>query len=125
MVSHVEQQLAENYNTLVISEIRDYYNLPISSFDYVGGLLGVFVPLFIRPRLQEPMFVYNVKTIPVPYHINIEMVHETESEDVYTQIIPDTEMVAMRMDTNINIDQSELKHCIKFSIMYFCEQTFF
>ena len=24
------------------------------------------------------MFVYNVKTIPVPYHINIEMVDETE-----------------------------------------------
>ena len=70
------------------------------------------------------MFVYNVKTIPVPYHINIEMVHENESEDANTQIIPDTEMVAMVRDTNINIDQSELKQCIKFSMMYFCEQTF-
>ena len=38
--------------------------------------------------------------------------------------IPDTEMVAMNRDTYINADQSELKQCIKFSVMYFCEQTF-
>ena len=126
MSTHVEQQLAENYNTyeLIIREVHDYYNLPVSSFDYVNGLLGVFVPLFIKPRLQEPMFVYNVRTIPVPYHINTEMLDETENEDAYTQIIPDTEMVAMHRDTYINVDQSELKQCIKFSIMYFCEQTF-
>ena len=30
-------------------------------------------------------------------------------------IIPDTEMVAMNRDTYINVDQSELKQCIKFS----------
>ena len=107
----------------MITEVHDYYNLPVSSFDYVDGLLGVFVPLFIRPRLQEPMFVYYVKTIPVPYHINIEMVDENESEDAFTQIIPDTEMVAVSRDTYINVDQSELKQCIKFSIMYLWKYT--
>ena len=126
MIEHVKQQLAEKYTNyeLVITEVHDYYNLPISSFDYVDGILGVFVPLFIRPNLQEPMYVYNVKTIPVPYHINSEMIDEMESEKAYTQIIPDTEMVAMNRDTYINVDQSELKQCIKFSVMYFCEQTF-
>ena len=126
MIEHAKQQLAEKYTNyeLVITKVHDYYNLPLSSFDYVDGILGVFVPLFIRPNLQEPMYVYNVKTIPVPYHINSEMVDETESEKVYTQIIPDTDMVAMNRDTYINVDQSELKQCIKFSVMYFCEQTF-
>ena len=52
------------------------------------------------------------------------MIDATESEKAYTQIIPDTEMVAMNRDTYINVDHSELKQCIKFSIMYFCEQTF-
>ena len=33
-------------------------------------------------------------------------------------------MVAMKRDTYINVDQSELKQCIKFSVMYFCEQTY-
>ena len=126
MIEYVKQQLAEKYTNyeLVITEIHDYYNIPVSSFDYVDGILGVFVSLFIRPNLQEPMHVFNVKTIPVPYHINSEMVDETENENANTQIIPDTEMVAMNRDTYINVDQSELKQCIKFSVMYFCEQTF-
>ena len=106
------------------SALRRMIEHPVSSFDYVDGILGVFVPLFIRPNLQEPMYVYNVKTIPVPYHINSEMVDETESEKAYTQIIPDTEMVAMNRDIYINVDHSELKQCITFSLMYFCEQTF-
>ena len=126
LIEHVRQQLAEKYSNyeLVITEVHDYYNIPLSSFDYMDGLLGVFVPLFIRPSLQEPMYIYNVRTIPVPYHINAAMVDETENENAYTHIIPDTEMVAMNRDTYINVDQSELKQCIKFSVMYFCEQTF-
>ena len=126
LIEHVRKQLAEKYSNyeLVITEVHDYYNIPVSSFDYMDGILGVFVPLFIRPSLQEPMYIYNVRTIPVPYHINVDMVDETENENAYTHIIPDTEMVAMNRDTYINVDQSELKQCIKFSVMYFCEQTF-
>ena len=110
MIEHVKQQLAEKYANyeLVITEVHDHYNIPVSSFNYVDGILGVFVPLFIRPNLQEPMYVYNVKTIPVPYHIS------SENENAYTQIIPDTETVAMNRDTYINVDQSELKQCISF-----------
>ena len=126
LIEHVRQQLAEKYSNyeLVITEVHDYYNIPFSSFDYMDGILVVFVPLFIRPSLQEPMYIYNVRTIPVPYHINTDMIDEAENENAYTHIIPDTEMVAMNRDTYINVDQSELKQCIKFSVMYFCEQTF-
>ena len=60
LIQHVRQQLAEKYSNyeLVITEVHDYYNIPVSSFDYVDGILGVFVPLFIRPSLQEPMYIY-------------------------------------------------------------------
>ena len=59
MIEHVKQQLAEKYTNyeLVITEVHDYHNILVSSFDYVDGILGVFVPLFIRPNLQEPMYV--------------------------------------------------------------------
>ena len=45
MIAHVKHQLAEKYTNyeLVITEAHDYYNLPVSSFDYVDGILGVFV----------------------------------------------------------------------------------
>ena len=60
LIEHVRQQLAEKYSNyeLVITEVHDYYNIPVSSFDYMDGILGVFVPLFVRPSLQEPMCIY-------------------------------------------------------------------
>ena len=53
MIEHVRQQLAEKYSNyeLVITEVHDYYNIPVISFDYIDGILGVFVSLFIRPSL--------------------------------------------------------------------------
>ena len=35
MIEHVKRQLAEKYTTyeLVITEVYDYYNIPVSSFD--------------------------------------------------------------------------------------------
>ena len=62
MIEHVRQQLAEKYSNyeLVITEVHDYYNIPVSSFDYMDGILGVFVPLFIRQSLQESMYIYVV-----------------------------------------------------------------
>ena len=44
MIEHV-QQLAEKYTNyeLVIIEVHDYYNLPVSSFDYADDILGLFV----------------------------------------------------------------------------------
>ena len=40
MIEHVKKQLAEKYTNyeLIITEIHDYYNLPVSSFDYVDGI---------------------------------------------------------------------------------------
>ena len=60
------------------------------------------------------MYVYNVRTILVPYHINSKMIDATESEKAYTQIIQDTEMVAMNRDTYINVDHSELNNVLSF-----------
>ena len=54
------------------------------------------------------MYVYNVRTIPVPYHINSEMIDEKESEKAYTQIIPDTEMVAMNRDTYMSLSRKRI-----------------
>ena len=60
LIEHVRKQLAEKYSNyeLVITEVHDYYNIPVSSFDYMDGILGVFIPLFIRPSLQEQMYIY-------------------------------------------------------------------
>ena len=126
MILHVQERLSEKYPEyqLVIDKVHEYYNLPLVSFAYKDGMLGVQIPLFIKPRLQEPLYLYDIRTIPVPLHVNKELMDEDESIDAYTQIPPTTEVLAMSSDTYINIQHRQLKQCVKISAVYFCEQLF-
>ena len=126
LLDHVKEQLSEKYPDyeLIIDEVHQYYNLPLISFDYQEGILGIQIPLSIKPRLQEPLVLFNIKSIPVPFHVNEALVDENESKYTYTQVPTTTEILAMSSDTNINLDYKELGQCIKFSILYFCEQLF-
>ena len=62
--------------------------------------------------------LFNIKSIPVPFHVNEALVDENESKYTYTQVPTTTEILAMSSDTNINLDYKELSQCIKFSILY-------
>ena len=79
------------------------------SFDYQEGILGIQIPLLIKPRLQEPLVLFNIKSIPVPFHVNEALVDESESKYTYTQVPTTTEILAMSSDTNINLDYKENK----------------
>ena len=124
LLDHVKEKLSEKYPDyeLVIDEVHQYYNLPLISFDYQEGILGIQIPLFIKPRLQEPLVLFNLKSIPVPVHE--ALVDENESKYTYTQVPTTTGILAMSSDTNINLDHKELSQCIKISILYFGEQLF-
>ena len=126
LLDHVKGQLSEKYPDyeLVIDEVHQYYNLPLISFDYQEGILGIQIPSFIKPRLEEPLVLFNIKSIPVPFHVHEALVDENESKYTYTQVPTTTEILAMSSDTNINLDHKVLSQCIKFSILYFCEQLF-
>ena len=124
LIDHVKQELVEKYPEyeLVIDQVHEYYNLPFVSFDYQEGILGIQIPLFIKLKLQEPLYLYNIRSIPVPFHINQDMIDETESEFTYTHVAPSTELLAMSSDTYINLEKNQLEQCIKFGMVYFCEQ---
>ena len=58
--------------------------------------------------------MYDITTIPVPYHMNDELIDETESKYTYTKIKPSTEILAMGRSQS---DQSELQStCTLYSI---------
>ena len=124
LIDHVKQELVEKYPEyeLVIDQVHEYYNLPFVSFDYQEEMLGIQIPLFIKLKLQEPLYLYNIRSIPVPFHINQDMIDETESEFTYTHVAPSTELLAMSSDTYINLERNQLEQCIKFGMVYFCEQ---
>ena len=68
--------------------------------------------------------MYDITTIPVPYHMNEELIDATESKYTYTKIKPTTEIIALGRSSQINLNYNDLVHCIQYNIMFFCEQMF-
>ena len=126
LITHVQQVLERDYPDyeLVVSQVHDYYNLSISTFACKDKNLVIHISFYIKPRNQEPLFLYDIRTIPVPYHMNEELIDETESKYTYTKIKPTTRILAMGSNTQINLDYDQLVHCVKYNILFFCEQMF-
>ena len=126
MVTHTKETLIMRYPEfeLVMNDIPDYYNVPIGSFAYHDGLLTIQVPLLIKPRLQEELKLYQLKTVPVPYHMNPDMVDETESTETYTWLRPTRELLAMSSDTYIGLDRKDLEECMNLGKFYYCQDLF-
>ena len=126
LIIHVQQVLEKDYPDyeLVVSQVHDYYNLPISTFACKDRTLVIHISFYIKPKNQEPLFLYDIRTIPVPYHMNEELIDESESKYTYTKIKPTTRILAMGTNTQINLDYEQLIHCVKYNILFFCEQMF-
>ncbi|MCG8430615.1 MAG: hypothetical protein MJA29_05550, partial [Candidatus Omnitrophica bacterium] len=126
LIESVKQYLLEykpGYE-LVLTEVHQYYNLPTITFAYENGVLGIQIPLFVKPKLQESLHLFHLKTIPVPYHINPDLRSENESVYTYTRLIPSANLLAMSSDTYINLSTEDLANCLKVSHVYFCERLF-
>ena len=93
---------------LVVSQVHDYYNLPVSTFACKNRTLVIHISFYIKPKNQEPLFLYDIRTIPVPYHMNEELIDETESKYTYTKLKPTTRILAMGSNTQINLDYEQL-----------------
>ena len=72
LIAHVQQVLERDYPDyeLVVSQVHDYYNLPISTFACKDNTLVIHISFYIKPKNQEPLFLYDIRTIPAPYHMN-------------------------------------------------------
>ena len=106
LIIHVKDVLDTTYPNyeLVASEVHDYYNLPFSTFGCKDNTLIIHISFYIKPINQESLYMYDIKTIPVPYHMNKELIDETESKYTYTKIKPLTEILAMERSSQINLD---------------------
>ena len=82
LIAHIQQVLERDYPDyeLVVSQVHDYYNLPISTFACKDKTLVIHISFYIKPRNQEPLFLYDSRTISVPCHMNEELIDESESK---------------------------------------------
>ena len=79
LITHVQQVLERDYPDyeLVVSQVHDYYNLPISTFACKDKTLVIHISFYIKPMNQEPLFLCDIRTIPVSYHMNEELIDES------------------------------------------------
>ena len=105
LIGHVHGVLKTEYPNyeLVVSKVPDYYNLPFPTFACQGNTLMVHISFYINPINLESLHMYENKSIPVPYHMNEELIDETESKYTYTKIKPSTEILAMGSNSQINL----------------------
>ena len=76
LITHVKNVLETTYPNyeLIVSEVHDYYNLPFSTFACKDNTLIIHISFYIKPINRESLYMYDIKTIPVPYHMNEELI---------------------------------------------------
>ena len=123
MINSVQGQMYDLYPEyeLVLTQVHEYYNLPHTKFSYFNGTLLLKIPMFLKLKSQEPLYLFDLTSVPVPYHMNPQLIDEHESKDVYTWIKPEQELLAMSSNSYISLDKKNLASCIKISNNYFCE----
>ena len=126
MIVSVKSELLTNYPgyELVTDSVDEVYDLPVHKYERMHGMLIVYVPLYVKPSLQEPLNLFQVESIPVPYHLNPEMITVDENVNAYTYVPLTSNLLGMSTDTYIAIDEKQLANCVKFRQIHLCAKTF-
>ena len=101
----------------VFTNVYQYYgNSLISSTNIIDDLL-LQLPILIKLKVQVPMSLFSIETAPVPLDAETYLGEKRE----YTQIIPETELIALTENNYIPLTQAQISLCAKIGYMYYCE----
>ena len=123
LLEHVNMELIEHFKEyeLAMTEIHQYYDLPLVSYSYTDGMLILQIPIYIKHYQQQTLELFSLQTVPVPYHPNSK---SSDDKQAYTWLKPDHDMLAMSSSTYLALDSKQLPNCRRFSTIYYCENLF-
>ena len=101
----------------VFTSIYQYYGNSLISFTNTIDDLLLQLLILIKLKVQVPMSLFSIKTAPVPLDAETYIGEKRE----YTQIIPETELIALTENNYIPLTQAQILLCAKISYMYYCE----
>ena len=102
---------------LVFTSVYQYYGNSFISFTNTIDDLLLQLPILIKLNVQVPMSLFSIKTVPVPLDAETYIGEKRE----YTQIIPETELIALTENNYIPLTQAQISLCAKIGYMYYCE----
>ena len=110
------EETAPAFEPLFTNVYQYYGNLLISFTNIIDDLL-LQLPILIKLKVQVPMSLFSIETAPVPLEAETYLGEKRE----YTQIIPETELIALTENNDIPLTQAQISLCAKIGYMYYCE----
>ena len=101
----------------VFTNVYQYYSNSLISFTNIIDDLLLQLPILIKLKVQVPMSLFSIKTAPVPLDAETYLGEKRE----YTQIILETELIALTENNYIPLTQAQISLCAKIGYMYYCE----
>ena len=101
----------------VFTSVYQYYGNSLASFTNTIDDLLLQLPIFIKLKVQVPMSLFSLETVPVPLDAETYIGDKRE----YTQIILETEYIALTDNNYVPLTQVQISLCAKIGYMYYCE----
>ena len=101
----------------VFTNVYQYYGNSLISFTNIIDDLLLQLLILIKLKVQVPMLLFSIEMVPVPLDAETYLGEKRE----YTQIIPETELIALTENNYIPLTQAQISLCAKIGYMYYCE----
>ena len=102
---------------LVFTNVYQYYGNSLISFSNIIDDLLLLLPILIKLKVQVAMWLFSIEMAPVPLDAETYLGEKRE----YTQIILETELIALTKNNYIPLMQAQISLCAKIGYMYYCE----
>ena len=101
----------------VFTNVYQYYGNSLISFTNTIDNLLLQPPILIKLKVQIPMSLFSIEMALVPLDAETYLGEKGE----YTQIIPETELIALTENNYIPLMQAQISLCAKIGYMYYCK----
>ena len=103
----------------VFTSVYQYYGNSLISFTNTMDDLLLQLPILIKLKVKVPMSLFSIEIAPVPLGVETYTGEKRE----YTQIIPETKLIALTKNYYIPLTQAQISLCAKIGYMYYCEHA--
>ena len=101
----------------VFTSVYQYYGNSLASFTNTIDDLLLQLPILIKFKVQVPMLLFSIETVPVSLDAETYIGDKRE----YTQIILETEYIALTDNNYVPLTQAQISLCAKIGYTYYCE----
>ena len=101
----------------VFTDVYQYYGNSLASFTNTIDDLLLQLPVLIKFKVQIPMSLFSIEMVPIPLDAETYLGEKKE----YTQIILETEYIALTDNNYVSLTQAQISLCAKIGYTYYCE----